>query len=416
MHKLIVVSMDALIQEDLEYLSQKPAFGWLLSHCAQVDRVKSIYPTLTYPCHATMATGCLPAKHGVINNNHFIPGKVSPPWLWYHDVYKAKDLLDACKEKGLTTACVGWPSMGKHPHADYLVGEIAATKAKTDEEFRADYLATGTTPELWDAACAPHIYLRTQEKCVAAFNAAACCQIIRRFAPDLVLLHTGEPDHSRHQHGVYASQNQPALDLCEQILSDLLAAIQASGSADVYNLVVTADHGHLDTTQASYPNVLFAQQGLLQLDDKGNVTDWKAWSLSTGMCAEVFVKEAKDEPEVYELLRQCQYGWERVYTRQESAREGFDGPFSFVLETDGRTRFENNWTGDILVPHGSIKGSHGFHPDKGPRPPLLATGPAFREKVTIADAHLTDGAPTWAAVLGVELPDADGTVLQALLK
>ena len=67
-NKLIVVSMDALIYEDLTYLAQKSAFGKLLQECAMVKQVKSIYPTLTYPCHATMATGCFPAKHGILNN------------------------------------------------------------------------------------------------------------------------------------------------------------------------------------------------------------------------------------------------------------------------------------------------------------------------------------------------------------
>ena len=61
-NKLIVVSIDALVYEDLEYLKTRPNFQKLLASCAQVKRVKSIYPTLTYPCHATMATGCLPAS------------------------------------------------------------------------------------------------------------------------------------------------------------------------------------------------------------------------------------------------------------------------------------------------------------------------------------------------------------------
>ena len=95
--KLILVSMDAMIREDLDYLKTKPSFGWLLEHCAQVERVRSIYPTLTYPCHATMVTGCWPAKHGVVNNTYFRPGEVDPDWLWYHDVYQIPDLLDAAK-------------------------------------------------------------------------------------------------------------------------------------------------------------------------------------------------------------------------------------------------------------------------------------------------------------------------------
>ena len=417
-HKLIVVSMDALFAEDLTYLSQKPSFAYLLKRCAMVQQVKSIYPTLTYPCHATMATGCFPKKHGIVNNTHFVPGDASPHWIWYHDAYQVKDLHDACKEKGLTTASVGWPSTGNHPHIDYLVDEIAATKATTDEEFRRDYLLTGTPPELWDAVCAPHIHLRTQERSVFKFNAAACCEIIRRYAPDFVTLHVGEPDHSRHLYGISSEQILPALDLCEQCLTDILQAISDSGCEQSYNLVVTADHCQMDVTHTSCPNALFAAEDLLTLDADKKVADWCAWSHNTGMSATVYVKDPADEPVVYALLKENlpQLGCSRIYTRDEAAAEGFAGHFSFVLETDGHTRFEDHWDQPPLTPIGRTKGCHGFHPEKGHRHPLLAIGPAFMEGAVLPHAHLTDGAPTWAAILGVSLPDADGSALLPLLR
>ena len=417
-HKLIVVSMDALFYEDLEYLSQKPSFRHLLGHCAMIKRVKSIYPTLTYPCHATMATGCFPKKHGVVNNTCFAPGNAAPHWLWYHDIYQIKDLFDACKEKGLTTASVGWPSTGKHPHIDYLVDEIAATKAVTAEDFRRDYLLTGTTSELWDAACAPHIHFRSEEKSVFRFNAAACCEIIRRYAPDLVLLHLGEPDHHRHLYGIASEKLQPALDLCEEALSRIFQAISDSGCKDDYNLVITADHCQMDVDQTAFPNALLVREGLICVDAAGNVVDWKAWVHETGMSATVHVKDPADEPAVHACLKEnlSQIGCSRIYTRQEAAAEGFSGDFAFVLETDDRTRFADSWNCPPLVPTGHVLGSHGYHPEKGHRHPLLATGPAFAEGTVLPDAHLTDGAPTWAKLLGISLPDAEGAVLTALLR
>lgn len=413
-NKLIVVSVDALLYEDLEYLRSKPGYAHLLKNCAMVKRVRSIYPTLTYPCHATMATGCFPEKHGVLNNLRMEPGVVSPPWLWYHDAYHCRDIVDACKEAGLTTACIGWPTMGNHPNVDYLVGEIAATKAVTPEEFRRDYLLTGTTEALWEAVGAPNVHYRTQLRSPTHFNTAVCRDIIRLYAPDLVLLHIGEPDHHRHMYGVFAPEVNQALDICAWALEQLLGAIAESGFADRTNLVITADHGQLDTTRICSPNALFAQAGLLTVEGD-RVTDWRAWSHQTGMCAEIYVRESGDIPLVQSLLEENLPGF-RVYTRQEAAQEGFDGPFALVLETDGVTAFSNRWTGPVLSAHEERKqGSHGFHPDKGPRPPLLAMGPAFRKGAVLEQANLVDGAPTWAAVLGAELPDAQGRVLTELL-
>lgn len=414
--KLLVISMDALLYEDLEYLSTQPSFRWMLENGAQVQRVRSIYPTLTYPCHATMATGCFPASHGVVNNTAFAPGTVSSPWNWFHDVYKVRDLFDAAKEKGLSTACVGWPSMGNHPHVDYLVGEIAATKATTVAEFHRDYTLTGTPQELWETVCLPHIHWRTERKRVAPFNAMVCGEIIRRYAPDLTMIHLANPDAARHQNGVFSEKNLPALDECEMILTELRNAVRDSGAEERYNIVVTADHGQLDTDRNVNPNVLFAENGFLTVDETGTVTDWRAWSHSVGMCATVYVKDPADEGAVYDLLnRHLGAGYEKIFTREEAAAQGYSGGFAFVLETDGHTGFGNAFRGDYTVPPKKPGGSHGFHPDKGPRPTILGVGPAFRKGAVLPGANLTDGAPTWAKILGLELPDADGKALNELL-
>jgi len=415
--KLVVVSMDALIYEDLEYLRTKPNFRRVLERCAAVQRLRSIYPTLTYPCHATMRTGCYPTRHGVFNNTVFTPGAVKAPWLWFSDACKVKDLFDACKEKGLRTASVGWPATGSHPHVDWLVDEIAATTAKTAEEYRRDYLLTGTPQWLWEEICVPHIHWRTEKKRVAMFNGKVCSEIIRRFAPDLTLLHLANPDRERHAHGVFAPEVKNGLDECDEILGWLLQAIEDGGAAEVTNLVVTADHGQLDTFQVANPNVLFAHHGLLDVDKGGNVTDWRAWSMTAGMCAAVFVKDSADEPAVFDLLKRHEgMGFSKIYTHAEAAAEGYGGPFAFVLETDGRTAFENNWLGAYLVQRDGVKGSHGFHPDKGPRPTLLGIGPAFRPGAVIPTANLADGAPTWAEILNIDLPDAEGKAIIQLLR
>ncbi len=120
--KLIVISMDALIYEDLEYLYKKPSFKFMLDNGSLVKRVKSIYPTLTYPCHSTMSTGCYPEKHG-ITKNVYNETVLSPTWMFEHKNVLCEDIFDVCKKAGLTTAAVGWPVTGNHENIDYLVCE-----------------------------------------------------------------------------------------------------------------------------------------------------------------------------------------------------------------------------------------------------------------------------------------------------
>ena len=67
-NKLFVISVDALVREDIAYLESKPNFSRIMAGRAEVDRVRSVYPALTYPAHATLITGCRPEKHGVCDN------------------------------------------------------------------------------------------------------------------------------------------------------------------------------------------------------------------------------------------------------------------------------------------------------------------------------------------------------------
>lgn len=116
------------------------------------------------------------------------------------------------------------------------------------------------------------------------------------------------------------------------------------------------------------------------------------------------------------------HGFEKVYTVQETnATEKLSGPFDFVLETDGYTKFGFDWNGKEIesFPMGlyeAERGGHGFHPDKGPRPVFLAVGPDIDERKVIEHATLVDGAPTYAKIMGVSLNNADGHPIDIVKK
>lgn len=419
--KLILISMDALIYEDLAYLRNLPTFSWFVDHSAIVEQVKSIYPTLTYPCHATMATGRWPSSHGVVNNTVLEPGNPNSPWLWYHDAYRCKDLPDACKEAGLSVASVSWPTTGNHPSVDYLLDEIAATNANTEETYRIDYEKTGTSHQVWNDTVAEHIHLRLQNPKhpgLCYFVTNVCCDMIRKYKPHFTMLHVANVDSYRHKTGVFSELVERGLRESDEVLRRILQAVEESGDKDCTNIVITADHGQMNISRIVNPNVMLKENGFITVE-KGKVTNWKAWTMSAGMCAPVYVNDKGDEASVYEFLlekaKEGIWGFEKVYTREEAAAEGYAGEFSFVLETDNTAEFCNAYQGPYEITLESTQGAHGYHPDKGPKHPILAYGPAFEKGVTIPCANLVDGAPTWAKVLGVDLPDCDGRVLHELL-
>ena len=78
--KLVVLSVDALVTEDLLLAQQLPGFARIMQHGCGVQRVMSLFPTLTYPIHVVQVTGRHMKDTGVYNNEVFQPGRLEPDW------------------------------------------------------------------------------------------------------------------------------------------------------------------------------------------------------------------------------------------------------------------------------------------------------------------------------------------------
>ena len=426
--KLIVISFDALIYEDLDYLKNKPNFSYILNNGSYVKRVKSIYPTLTYPCHTTMITGLFPDKHGVLNNILDVTSEPRP-WKFDHKYVQCEDLMDVCKKAGLTTASVGWPVSGNHPGVDYLVNECWPDGGSPIEEYKEAYLNNGTPKWLFDEVVEPFLEMRVGRKQPESsyFLGEISAGIIRNYQPDVLIMHPGIVDSFRHKKGVFSDIIPAALDCCEDILGMLIDATKDAGVFEDTNFIVTSDHGQLNATRVVNLNCLFAQNGLIETDENNNVVKYKAFCFPAGMSAYIHLDDPDDKDLydfVYKLLSEkCDeglWGISQVFTLEECKKMHLDGDFSFMVETDGYTEFGMKCYGNpvqskMMTIAGPVNGSHGYHPDKGPRSPFIACGPAVKKGVVSEHAELTDGAPTYAKILGVNLPDADGRPLTELL-
>lgn len=428
-NKLIVISLDALIFEDIEYLKEKPSFRRLISEGAMVERMHSIYPSLTYPCHTTMSTGCYPDKHGIVNNT-VLSCEKDPPWIFDHKNVKCEDILDVCKRAGLKTASVGWPVTGNHKSVDYLVNECWPESGAPAEAYREAYIENGTPEWLFDEAVAPFLWMRVGRKQPESsyFLTRVSSQIIRSYKPDILMLHVGNVDSYRHKTGVFSDLVRTGLDECENMITMLIHAVKDAGIFEQTNFVITADHGQLNTTRYVNLNCLFAAEGLIKTNSDGSVKEYDAWCHESGMSAQIYLSDPDDEGlkrRVYELLKNKRdegiWGISEVYTKEELKKMRLDGGFSFVVETDGYTSFGDDWDGAYasslpLTVCGCVGGNHGYHPDKAARPPFIAYGPDFLKGAVLSDAELVDGAPTYARVLGLELKNADGRALTELIK
>ncbi|MDP4153949.1 MAG: ectonucleotide pyrophosphatase/phosphodiesterase [Bacillota bacterium] len=427
--RLIVISMDAMVGEDLEYLKEMDNFKMLMQNCARINKVRTIYPSNTYPVHVSIMTGAYPNKTGVTANEEFIVGERRLPWNWFSNVIKTQTIFDYAKKAGLKTASVFWPVTGNLKSVDYLVDEYWSQGP--DDSFEDVFRRSGSSEEVMNKAVIHNLPLLVERKHPKAdrFVFACACDMIKEFKPDLLMLHPANVDGARHDTGLFTESVTESLCWCDKWLGDIIKATKDAGVYDETNFVVLSDHGQLEIRRMVKPNVIFRENGLIRTDKNGKITDWDAYMLAGGLSAYIYLKDPSNR-KVYDKVKnllytmkdQEVYGFSEVFTTEEiNEKEHLSGDFSFVLETDGYTSFGNGWQrpyvrdtnpGEYHFAHGS----HGHHPDKGPQPIFLAMGPDFKAGAELERRPIVDEAPTFAKILGFDMPTADGKPLVELLK
>lgn len=427
--RLIVVSFDALVYEDLDHLKHMPCISKFWNEGSRVTRIRTIYPSLTYPAHASILTGATTGKHTVVNNGPFNPGSYANDWFWFHDQVKAKDIHDVAKEAGLTTCSLYWPVTGCHKSVDYLIDEYwPQFKGDTLE---AAYKRAGTSDELYDAV------VRGREDKFRSFDSFItdeaetdiACDIIKKYKPHLLTLHLTQIDSTRHDRGVFNDLVEQAAATTDKFMGKIMDACKDAGIYDETNFVITSDHGQINYTRKVNLNALLVKEGLIRLNEDGSLKDWDAYIKSACFSAHVYLKNPNDK-QLYDRVAKLLDSWlndhtlgiGEVYTTQQVKEKfGLYGDFSFVIETDQTTYY----TGKLNDPFmedcppeapGYGRATHGHNPDVGAQPVFLAYGPQIKKGVVIPKANIIDEAPTFAKILGLDFPEAEGEPITAFLK
>jgi predicted AlkP superfamily pyrophosphatase or phosphodiesterase len=424
--KIVVFSADALVHEDTEYLKTLPNFQKYLSGGAEVKKIRSIYPTVTYPVHVSMVTGNYPDRHGVISNLEFHPGQTKLPWTWFHHWQKCEDIFDAAKMGGYSTGSVFWPVTARHPSIDYLVAAYGPqTPGETVREAHARAGAGKDVLEIIEK----HSEEMKETKATDEFRIGCACDIIRQFKPDLLMVHPVTIDHLRHHYGVFNDKVTRGIEETDKQIGQIMNAVEETGNLENTNFFLVSDHGQMEIKRIINLNVLLVKHGFIKTNPDGSLSDWDAYCLSNGMSAMIFLKDSGDrkvcqkiESLLHQLCEEGIYGISQVFSREEIAqKERLEGDFSFVLESDGYTSFGDNWNQPLVKKSDNSdyrygRATHGYLPDKGPQPVLLAKGPAIRDGAVVEQRNIIDEAPTYARILNVNLSDAEGKSIDEILK
>jgi len=408
---LVLISLDGL--RPAFYLDDSypaPTLRALVKSGSHARGVTPVFPSITYPGHASIVTGVRPARHGVLFNIIWTPTGDASRWYEEAADLRAPALWDVARAAGLTTAAVSWPStLGAR--IDWLVPE-------RDYYQRADALSLlrqATTPGLFErlgVAPQPAMFRNVVEW--DDFLARTAAAIIRGVRPNLLLLHLVELDFYQHRGGTSAPEIGPALTRIDGHVGMLVATLREAGLAADTAIIVTGDHGFQDVERTVHVNEILAQAGL----GGCQAAPWRATAYVTGGSAAIFIKDPADTASAATAegaLRREARDRYTIVSRAQLDELGAMTGAAFAVDAASGYAFGTQ-CGQGLEST-TRYGTHGFLPS---RPTMstgfIAVGPGIRAGVALDRIGLVDVGPTAARLLGLGMPGVDGRVITEILK
>ncbi|MGH7355329.1 MAG: alkaline phosphatase family protein [Candidatus Rokuibacteriota bacterium] len=410
---VVIVSIDGLRPEFyLDDAYPAPELRALVKAGSHARAAEGVFPSVTYPNHATIVTGVRPDRHGVLYN--VIPGPLGERTRWYEESsdLKAPPIWEWARAAGLATAAVSWP-VTAGARIDLLLPERDYYAQKEPLER----LRASATPGLFERlGVTPGPEMFKDVVRWDAFLAETAAAMIRQARPRLLLLHLVQTDYFQHRAGRDGAEVKPALARLDAHVGALRHALGEAGLADRTVLIVTGDHGFEDVTQVVHPNVALTRAGLRGCPAVGD--GWRATAHVAGGSAAILVNPRGDvaaTAAAEAALRAEAADRYTVLTRRELDALGAMTDAALAIEAAPGHTVGGACRGALVRSGGG--GQHGYLPSR-PRMAtgFVAAGAGVRAGVALERVRLVDVAPTAARLLALAAPAVDGRVLAEILE
>jgi len=428
---MIVISFDAVSSEDLEILKTLPNFKKIIDGGSLIKNVDSVYPTLTYPAHATIVTGKYPKNHGIIDNTIFHVGDLNPNWYWYRKAIKCETLYDLAKKKGLSTCSLLWPVTGRSS-IKYNLAEIFKVKPHQNQLIQSIY-AGSLFYQLELNNKFGHIRRGITQPALDDFVIEAAKYTIDKYSPELMFIHFTDVDTNRHHYGYSGKEAIEGLYRHDKRLGEIITALEEKNILSETDIVALGDHSQMDVDKIIKLNTLFKENNLISVNVKGKIIDYKAICKSLDGSAYIYLKDTKDgtiKKKVQELLYVVEKNQAKpidfILKDNEIQDIGADPNASFMLEASRNFYFVDDIDGALIekikadevgVVNHRHKATHGYSNKKENYGTFfIGYGKDFKKGIVLNKGNLINHGPTLAKVLGVELKDVDGQVIEEILQ
>jgi predicted AlkP superfamily pyrophosphatase or phosphodiesterase len=387
---------------------------------AYAEGVEGVYPTLTYPSHTTLVTGVRPAVHGIVQNRIFEPPTEPQTHAWYWDAnaVKSETLWTQAKKAKATTAAIAWPvTVGAE--IDYNVPEIYEP-GETPATWKR--VALHSTPRLLEKALGRNL---KEESSIDERVATVSEFVIKSYRPSLMLVHLVELDAVQHRNGPLTGE---AMEVAEREDTYIGRIVEATREADIFGkttFFIVSDHGFAGVDRKFSPNVALAKEGLITLDGSGRATSWRAAAWPAGGSCAIVMRDP-DDRNTEARIRAVFSEWAmragspiaRMISHEELEQMGAIPQAALVLEAAPGFSSDDLVTGPEEHPsEDTYRGTHGYLPTNPEmRASLVVYGVGVRSGTTVPLVQMVDIAPTIAALLDLNLPNAEGRPIEQIFE
>ena len=377
---LVLVSIDGFRWDYLDW-PQATNMRSIATQGSRVTKLRTVYPSKTFPGHLSIATGLHPTQHGVIDN-YFCrsdrpdcysmgKGRKDPSWL------AGIPLWTLVEQQGGRASTFFWPESDA-PFANKLPTDYRAFDGRVPHRERVQQVVD------W-------LSLPADQR------------------PDLVTLYFSVVDSASHTYGPTAPATLSAIVEVDRQIAVLWQAIESLNvreGTDI-NLMLVSDHGmsEVDPNLFIDTNTLPRPKGFKRVNGTTRVTYYQR------------DPDADIDALSGALDRLSQDRWRRLSSRDLAERhfEHHPGVGDLIIETAPPRVFRRGGGRDA-----DLRGMHGYPATVEDMAAfLVAVGPDFQEGKVIPEAHQLDVYPVAATLLGLEVPDtiaSDGGPLRAILR
>ncbi|HUR59913.1 MAG TPA: ectonucleotide pyrophosphatase/phosphodiesterase, partial [Opitutaceae bacterium] len=413
---VILISIDGLAAYHFDDpKADMPMIRSMAARGARAESMETSFPSVTWPTHTTLVTGVSPGRHGVLGNAYWDRAQAKripllpDPLFDKEELVKAPTIYDAAHLAGLKTSGVNWPASRNAKHLDWQmpdVGDQAIYEKSSTPSLVAELRAKGIPIEkqaewakagMVSKAMRDWMYTRVAE------------HILQKHQPNLLVIHYVNVDSAAHTYGSRSPETHWAVNDNDQRVRELVETVTAAGLADRTTFFVTADHGFADYSKNINVNVLLREKGFF-----ASATDRKVMFLAEGGAGLIYIRDrAHRERILAELVPALKgvEGIEAVIPASDFATVGHLSPDQNPNEPDlmvaaaaGYSFADNPASKELIVPTGSVKGTHGAHSKNHLMDAtFVAWGAAIKPGVKLGHIRNVDVAPTMAAVLGIKM-------------